>query len=212
MLEPALGGLGIENSRHAPDRLNYTFYDAPMAKLDKASAYEAGDCRFESCSERQTPSHDMNPRRRPLTGRCPPGIRLRRPPRDEDSLADPATRVRGWPGLGPACMALLVALGGCGEEPPADGGPSEPAGEAGSEPADRAGFYLFCGRCGEDPLGLDLFRSDFSAGFLGEHESCAHAPFKLVDGDTGTGWAEGAEGMGIGTRVVVPKRLVPNAR
>ena len=25
-----------------------------MAKLDKASAYEAGDCRFESCSERQT--------------------------------------------------------------------------------------------------------------------------------------------------------------
>ena len=26
---------------------------APMAKLDKASAYEAGDCRFESCSERQ---------------------------------------------------------------------------------------------------------------------------------------------------------------
>ena len=26
-----------------------------MAKLDKASAYEAGDCRFESCSERQTP-------------------------------------------------------------------------------------------------------------------------------------------------------------
>ena len=26
---------------------------APMAKLDKAPAYEAGDCRFESCSERQ---------------------------------------------------------------------------------------------------------------------------------------------------------------
>ena len=24
-----------------------------MAKLDKAPAYEAGDCRFESCSERQ---------------------------------------------------------------------------------------------------------------------------------------------------------------
>ena len=27
-----------------------------MAKLDKASAYEAGDCRFESCSERQSSS------------------------------------------------------------------------------------------------------------------------------------------------------------
>ena len=25
-----------------------------MAKLDKAPAYEAGDCRFESCSERQS--------------------------------------------------------------------------------------------------------------------------------------------------------------
>ena len=25
-----------------------------MAKLDKASAYEAGDCRFESCSERHS--------------------------------------------------------------------------------------------------------------------------------------------------------------
>ena len=30
-------------------------HDASMAKLDKASAYEAGDCRFESCSERQIP-------------------------------------------------------------------------------------------------------------------------------------------------------------
>ena len=25
-----------------------------MAQLDKAPAYEAGDCRFESCSERQS--------------------------------------------------------------------------------------------------------------------------------------------------------------
>ena len=25
-----------------------------MAQLDKASAYEAGDCRFESCSERHS--------------------------------------------------------------------------------------------------------------------------------------------------------------
>ena len=30
----------------------YGLLSAPMAKLDKASAYEAGDCRFESCSER----------------------------------------------------------------------------------------------------------------------------------------------------------------
>ena len=29
-----------------------------MAKLDKAPAYEAGDCRFESCSERH---HKMRP-------------------------------------------------------------------------------------------------------------------------------------------------------
>ena len=34
---------------------------APMAKLDKASAYEAGDCRFESCSERQSTNRTARP-------------------------------------------------------------------------------------------------------------------------------------------------------
>ena len=32
-----------------------------MAKLDKAPAYEAGDCRFESCSERHTSANRRCP-------------------------------------------------------------------------------------------------------------------------------------------------------
>lgn len=103
-------------------------------------------------------------------------------------------------------MAAVVALGGCDREPPegdagADGG--------GSALQDRGRFFLYCGLCGEDPAELEMFRSDFSDGFLGENESCRYAPRNLVDGDPGTGWAEGARGAGIGARVVVPKRLAP---
>ena len=48
-------GSGEVTSGSPPPRLTlrYATSSAPMAKLDKAPAYEAGDCRFESCSERQ---------------------------------------------------------------------------------------------------------------------------------------------------------------
>ena len=48
-------GAGEVTSGSPPPRLTlrYATSSAPMAKLDKAPAYEAGDCRFESCSERQ---------------------------------------------------------------------------------------------------------------------------------------------------------------
>ncbi len=108
--------------------------------------------------------------------------------------------------------ALLAVLVGCGAERPEGGGSGDADGRATPAPTERAGFMLFCGRCGEDPAGLDLFRSDFSAGFLGENESCAYAPANLVDGDPGTGWAEGAAGAGVGTRVVVPGPLGPHQR
>ena len=49
--------IGEVSSGSPPPRLalRYATSSAPMAKLDKAPAYEAGDCRFESCSERQIP-------------------------------------------------------------------------------------------------------------------------------------------------------------
>ena len=48
-------GIDEVTSGSPPPRLTlrYATSSAPMAKLDKAPAYEAGDCRFESCSERQ---------------------------------------------------------------------------------------------------------------------------------------------------------------
>ena len=52
---PCLRGIGevTSGSRLPRLTLRYAASSAPMAKLDKAPAYEAGDCRFESCSERQ---------------------------------------------------------------------------------------------------------------------------------------------------------------
>ena len=62
-----------------------------------------------------------------------------------------------------------------------------------------------CGLCPSDPT-MD-WRSDFSNSFLGEGESCSHAPSMLVDGDHRTGWVEGDEGDGVGVEVVVPSLL-----
>ena len=72
-------------------------------------------------------------------------------------------------------------------------------------------FAFFLADCGICPRGPDMdWRSGFSSSFLGEGESCSHAPLMLVDGDQLTGWVEGDDGDGVGTDVVVPRLLEPN--
>ncbi len=106
-----------------------------------------------------------------------------------------------------SCAVLLLAFIGCGGWSREGGRFGDDDGGSGPASPERVGFVLSCGICGADPADLDLWRSDFSSGFLGENETCAHAPSMLVDANPETGWAEGAEGVGIGARVIIPKRL-----
>ena len=70
-------------------------------------------------------------------------------------------------------------------------------------------FNLDCGRCGHAAWS-ELWHSDFTNSFPGENGSCSYAPINPVDGDPQTGWSEGAEGVGIGVKVIVPALLDMN--
>lgn len=112
-------------------------------------------------------------------------------------------------------VSLLLVAWGCSSPQSEPRANASAAGDAGTvdqnPPADgwiqpSTSFnFDYCGICPRDPA--EDWRSDFSRGFLGEGESCTYAPFRLVDGDPQTGWAEGGGGPGIGAEVVVPALL-----